>query len=163
MGKATICKTPRGAELALLIAAALLLPQVPSADDDESDVGEITDSSKERLPAVTAFPGYPSIARRERLEGEATVCFTIDKDGRIMRPTLTSSTHKIFEKPAMRAIRHSSFEPLASGARLETPKTCRTYRFRLDPENADYDQDVTQPPAADTPGLPAEAAGNPLQ
>jgi TonB family protein len=159
IGKATNHKAPRGAALALLIAGALLLPEVALADDDERRAGHITDSSNDRVPAVTAFPKYPSIARRDRMEGEATVCFTIDKRGRIIRPSVTSSTHRIFEKPAMTAIRNSSFEPLAAGEKPATPKTCRTYRFRLDPINAQNDREVTDPLAgvsATAPAAPVE-------
>src|SRR5690606_12248261 len=101
--------------------------------DGQSDTNPFIDSPGERSPAVTAFPKYPSVARRDRIEGEATVCFTIDERGRIRRPSVRSSTHRIFERPAMRAIRSSSFEALAEGEKLSPAKTCRTYRFRLDP------------------------------
>jgi hypothetical protein len=36
----------------------------------------------------------------------------------------------------MNAIRRSSFEPLAEGETLSKSRTCRTYRFRLDPVTA---------------------------
>lgn len=135
MGMAKIPDRPNGACLAPLIAALLLLPEI-AISDDETNTRHVTDSSSERLPAITAFPRYPSIARRDRIEGEALVCFNIDARGRVVRPSIRSSTHKIFEKPAMRAIRQSSFAPLADGEKPAVAKTCRTYRFRLDPVNA---------------------------
>ena len=122
---------------ALLSAATLLLPKVALAEDEQSGTRHFTDTSNDRSPAVTTFPKYPSIARRDRIEGEATVCFTIDERGRVRRPSVRGSTHKIFEKPAMRAIRSSSFEALAEGEKASPVKTCRTYRFRLDPVSAD--------------------------
>ena len=94
------------------------------------------------MPALTAFPKYPRVARRDRIEGEATVCFKIKADGRISRPVVTESTHRIFSKPALRAINKSSFEPLGPGQVLDTARSCRTYRFRLDPilvDNRDTD------------------------
>jgi TonB family protein len=121
--------------LALLVAA-LLLPEVALADDDAESVRHFTDSSSDRSPAVTAFPKYPSIAHRDRIQGEATVCFNIDASGRVVRPSIRSSSHRIFNKPVMRAIRRSSFEPLAAGQKPAVAKTCRTYRFRLDPISA---------------------------
>lgn len=81
---------------------------------------------------MTRFPYYPARARRERIEGEATVCFKVAPDGRILDAEVVSSTHEIFEKPALEAIKQSSFEPLAAGKEL-VPTVCRTYRFRLDP------------------------------
>jgi TonB family protein len=136
-------KLPRGSALAPLFAAVLLLPRLAFAED--ADARRLFDSSSERSPAVTAFPKYPSIARRDRIEGETVVCFTIDARGRIIRPSVRSSTHRIFEKPAMKAIRDSSFAPLAEGEEPASAKTCRTYRFRLDPLNARTDSSVSDP------------------
>jgi TonB family protein len=124
-------RTPETPRRARRFAALLLLPLLAVAED-EADTRNFTDSPGERVPAVTAFPKYPSIARRDRIEGEAVVCFHIDARGKVVRPSIRSSTHKIFEKPAMRAIRRSSFTPLADGEKTAVAKTCRTYRFRLD-------------------------------
>jgi TonB family protein len=109
---------------------------VAEPGEEQENVTHFTDSSTDRPPAVTAFPKYPSVARRDRIEGEATVCFNIDARGRVVRPSVRTSTHRIFEKPAMAAIRRSSFVPLADGEKPAPEKTCRTYRFRLDPINA---------------------------
>lgn len=119
---------------ALLMIILSATPALADPDDEvDTETSHLTDSSTERTPEVTAFPKYPSIARRDRIEGEATVCFKIDPRGRILKPSISSSTHKIFEKPALRAIKESSFEPLAPGDELSPEKVCRTYRFRLDP------------------------------
>jgi TonB family protein len=91
------------------------------------------DTNTDRVPALTAFPKYPSVARRDRIEGEATVCFKIKANGKISRPVVTERSHKIFSKPALRAIKKSNFEPIGPGQILATARTCRIYRFRLDP------------------------------
>jgi len=93
----------------------------------------IQDSSTDRQPATTAFPKYPSIARRDRIEGEATVCFHIDARGRVKSAQVTEYSHKIFRRPALKAVRKSTFEPLRPGQVLAKAKACRTYRFRLEP------------------------------
>lgn len=93
----------------------------------------IFDSSIARQPLVTPFPRYPEIARRDRIEGEATVCFTLDKRGHVKRPTIESYTHRIFRRPVLRAIKKSTFEPLQPGQVVAREKSCRTYRFKLDP------------------------------
>jgi len=150
-------KISRGTAIALLVAAALLLPEVALAGADEISTGAFSDTATDRSPAVTAFPRYPPLAWRDRIEGETTVCFSIDTRGRIVRPSVRSSTHRIFEKPAMRAIRRSSFEPLAAGEKPAAVKTCRTYRFRLDSVNAEsHESGDDEPAAVGTPA--AEAA-----
>ena len=103
------------------------------AQEPRSTVTNFIDTSSDRVPALTTFPKYPSIARRDRIEGEATVCFKIGVEGRIIRPKVRDYSHKIFRKPALRAIKKSTFEPVGPEQILKTAKTCRTYRFRLEP------------------------------
>ena len=112
----------------LLLGSALAVAQQQAAS-----VTHFLDSNTDRVPLLTAFPSYPSIARRDRIQGEATVCFKVKQDGRITRAKLKVSTHRIFRKPVLRAIKKSTFEPLAPNQILATAKTCRTYRFRLEP------------------------------
>lgn len=118
----------------LLVAAALLLLIAPSLVADEiMRTTHVFDSSTDRTPAKTAFPNYPRIARRDRIEGDAQVCFRIDKRGRIRKARVREVSHPIFKRAALRAIRASSFEPLRPHQILSTGLTCRTYRFRLEP------------------------------
>ena len=112
----------------LLLGSALAVAQQQAAS-----VTHFLDSNTDRIPLLTAFPSYPSIARRDRIQGEATVCFKVKQDGRITRAKLKVSTHRIFRKPVLRAIKKSTFEPLAPNQILATAKTCRTFRFRLEP------------------------------
>lgn len=125
------------------LVATLLFGVLSSAYAQNTlpSVKHFMDSSTDRIPAVTAFPKYPSIARRDRIEGETTVCFKIKANGRISRPSVRESSHRIFSRPALRAIKKSTFEPLAPGQVLARAKTCRTYRFRLDPVVAQSESD----------------------
>lgn len=117
---------------------------------------------RERIPVNSAIPEYPQDARRDRLEGEARVCFRVDSQGEVVRPNIRSSTHRIFRKPALKAIRASTFKPLATGE-LESPReTCRTYRFRLDRLDPLYLSDESTAPQASLPESQASfAAGSP--
>lgn len=110
-----------------------MLASVPIFADQEPEEKVVDDVPDVRMPEVTKFPAYPPIARRARIEGEATVCFKIAPDGRILDAEIESSTNEVFEKPALEAIRGSSFEALAPGEPLSATPVCRTYRFRLDP------------------------------
>ncbi len=118
---------------AALAAGALLGAMNASAQVETTTVTHFLDSNTDRVPLLTAFPTYPSIARRDRIEGEAIVCFIVTKEGRITRIKLKEATHKIFRKPALRAIKKSTFEPLGPNQILARARTCRTYRFRLEP------------------------------
>lgn len=120
--------------IGVTFAAGLVLAAAPaSAQTETTTVTHFIDSNTDRVPLLTAFPTYPSIARRDRIEGEATVCFMVTKEGRITRVRLKETTHRIFRKPALRAIKKSTFEALGPNQVLARARTCRTYRFRLEP------------------------------
>ena len=119
---------------ALSIVMATLTFAAAEADEPEDErATHIVDTSTDRAPARTTFPKYPRIARRDRIEGKATVCFTIDTRGRIHNARIREASHRIFRRPALRAMRASTFEALGPGEVLERSRTCRTYRFRLEP------------------------------
>jgi len=121
------------------VIAAVCLAMASSAivlADDSTRVTRIThmeDSSSDRMPLVTAVPQFPELARRDRIEGEATVCYTIDAQGRLRRPAVKRSSHKMFAKPALKAIKKSSYEPLRSNQEATVARACRTFRFLLKP------------------------------
>ena len=132
-------KNRAGGAMAPLVALCLVAGMA-NAQQPSSNVTHFIDTSTDRVPALTAFPKYPSVARRDRIEGEATVCFKIKANGKISRPVVTEYSHKIFSRPSLRAIKKSTFEPLAPGQILATARTCRTYRFRLDPVEREPDE-----------------------
>lgn len=121
----------------LVVALATVLALAPGCALAEEPAvrqsSHLMDSSHERTPAITTFPNYPRIARRDRIEGHAVVCFKITLDGRIRSVRTKNYTDRIFRRPALRAIKASSFEPLRPYEVFSTARTCRTYRFRLEP------------------------------
>lgn len=99
---------------------------------DEPSVTHLTDRSTERIPLNTVAPVYPAVARRDRVEGDVQVCFNVDRKGHPYRIAVRSSTHRMFEKPSIRAIRASRYVELPQEQEVPGIKTCRTFRFRLE-------------------------------
>ncbi len=85
------------------------------------------------MPLQTMVPVYPERALADRIEGEVQVCFNVDREGRTSRIAVRRSSNRLFEKPAMVAIRGSTYMKLQGGKELSGIKTCRTFRFLLDP------------------------------
>ena len=112
------------------LPALLLLAM--SAAADESRVTHLEDDNHERVPLNTVAPAYPAAARRDRIEGDVQVCFDVDREGRPYRIAVRHSTNRVFEKPAIRAIRASRYQPLPEDQAVPAIKTCRTFRFRLE-------------------------------
>ena len=116
----------------LLLILAMLCSLAPRAEE-AADVTHITDFGSERKPRHTVVPVYPQRALRDRIEGEVEVCFNVDRKGRTSRIAVRRSSHRLFEKPAMQAVRQSTYVALPAELRMSGIKTCRTFRFRLDP------------------------------
>ncbi len=89
--------------------------------------------SSERKPLLTLVPVYPERALQERLQGEVEVCFNVDREGRTSRIAVRHSSSRVFERPSILAIRASSYVPLSADKKMSGIKTCRTFRFLLDP------------------------------
>ena len=104
-----------------------------SAAVGDTRVTHLEDESYERVPLNTVAPAYPAVARRDRIEGDVQVCFNVDREGRPYRIAVRSSTNRVFEKPAIRAIRASRYHPVPKDRDVPAVKTCRTFRFRLEP------------------------------
>ena len=118
----------------LVLAAAL-------AHADETSIARTTDENSDRVPSVTVAPEYPENARRDRIEGEVQVCYHIDKKGRPYRVAVRQSTHRVFERPSIRAIQASRYVALKPDEKTSGIKSCRTFRFQLEP--------VVEPDVAD--------------
>ncbi len=118
-----------GIGLCLLVLASA----AASADESEPNVTYVPGDSGERVPLHTIVPDYPELARRERLEGEVQVCFNVDRQGVTYNARVRRSTNRIFEKPALLAVRASTFAALPDEVKLSGIKTCRTFRFNLTP------------------------------
>ncbi len=107
----------------------------PAAAAD--DAVAFIDENLNRAPTNTVIPKYPEAARRDRIEGEVTVCYRIDREGRPHNVRVRYSSHRAFERPARRAVRESRYAPLAAGSEPSPVKSCRTFRFYLEPVEPD--------------------------
>ena len=91
----------------------------------------VPDNALLRKPVLIRTPEYPAKAFRKRLQGDVEVCFEILADGRVYKPYVSSSSARVFNRSALRAIRESRFE--ADPAGTGRIRGCRVYRFRLQP------------------------------
>ena len=122
-------RAPRPTIDARMLVACGLFATASLAGEDSSV--QPFDSNTDRVPLYTVIPDYPEKARRERIEGEVQVCFDVSRKGYPRRIAVRRSTHRVFEKPAMKAVRRSRFAPLEKGEELAAIKACRTFRFWL--------------------------------
>jgi len=127
-------RAQRRTRLVALLAVVLAAPAF-----GEAGVARV-DSGTDRVPLHTVIPDYPEIARRDRIEGSVQVCFNISRRGHPSRIAVRRSTNRLFEKVARKAVRKSTWLPLAEGEELPGIKACRTFRFSLVPVEEDPGQ-----------------------
>ena len=111
------------------LASGLSLAEEPAVRQSS----HLMDSTNNLTPEHPGFPNYPGIWGGYRIEGEAVVGFKISRDGRIRRIRTKGYSNRICRRPALRAIKDSSFKPLGPNEMFSAARTCRTYRFRLEP------------------------------
>jgi len=116
-----------------LFSISLPLLALTASAQDNVEVTHLLDPAGDRKPLQTIVPVYPERALTDRIQGDVQVCFSIDREGRTSRVSVRESSHRMFEKPAVLAARASSYVPLAENEILSNIKTCRKFRFRLDP------------------------------
>jgi TonB family protein len=147
--------------LLVVVPGSMLMAAGSAMAQDSGHPGQgVSDLQRERTPVTSDFPEYPEDARRDRLEGEATVCYTVDALGQVVRPKISTSTHRIFEKPALRSIRASTFKPLEAGEVASPLESCRTYRFRLEQLDPLYVSNESTTPAPLSEGAESFAASS---
>ena len=115
----------------LLLALIMIAPAISVGAEPQQ--AQVIDSDTERMPLHTIVPVYPEKARRDRIEGEVQVCFDIDRSGRTRRVAVRRSSHRIFERPSIRAVKASTFRPLDDDEELQAIKSCRTFVYSLQP------------------------------
>jgi len=120
----------------LVVLVTLVLGTLASGNDSVEKI----DSDTDRVPLVTIVPEYPAVARRDRIQGEVQVCFNITRNGYPRRIAVRSSNNRVFEKPAMKAVRKSTWVRLNDDEEMSGIKACRTFRFSLVPVDDDADQ-----------------------
>ena len=75
--------------------------------------GLVTGGELDRTPRTRfqAAPLYPAEARRDGRSGTVTVEFVVDESGAVVAPRVASSSDRIFEEAALRAVAKWRFEP----------------------------------------------------
>ena len=134
-----------------LFSTALLSITLSVSAQENVDVTHLLDPAGERKPLQTIVPVYPERALTDRVQGDVEVCFNVDREGRTSRISVRQSSHRMFEKPAVHAVRASSYMPLQENKVLSGIKTCRTFRFRLDPVAIEAPIDPDDPSASVEP------------
>lgn len=94
-------------------------------------VFSLADLDQRPRPVFQRSPTYPAELYRARREGTVYVLFSVDKQGRVLDPTVQKSTDPAFEAAALEAVRQWRFEPGTRDGKAVSFKMRQPITFRL--------------------------------
>ncbi|MCS6770616.1 MAG: energy transducer TonB [Kiritimatiellae bacterium] len=82
-----------------------------SAQVDADAIFSSADLDQMPRPVFQPPPEYPAELRRKRIEGTVYVVFVVDKNGRVVNPSVQASSNPALDASALQAVRRWRFEP----------------------------------------------------
>ena len=90
-------------------------------------------SDRDVVPLVRPDPDYPMRARQRGIEGWVALRFTITRAGSVTDAVIVSSSHPIFEKPALQAVRKYRYNPkIENGSAVKRPGIGVVIDFKME-------------------------------
>lgn len=75
------------------------------------DTFNVADLEKQPELIASVAPKYPSELRKAKVEGNVTILFVLDENGRVEDARIDKSSRPEFEEPALEAVRKWKFKP----------------------------------------------------
>lgn len=109
-------------------------PQIDPSDALSGGIGAGGGSDRDVVPLVRITPEYPMRARQRRIEGWATIGFTISKAGTVKDPyVIASHPGQTFDRSALSAVRKWKYNPkIENGKAVERPGVRVTLEFSME-------------------------------
>ncbi|WP_434456303.1 energy transducer TonB [Stutzerimonas urumqiensis] len=93
----------------------------------------------ERLAASRAYepirktaPNYPGRALDKRIEGDCTVRYSVDVQGRVQNPEAEADCHPLFIRPSLAAAKNFRYQPrMVDGRPVAVPNVRNTFHYRI--------------------------------
>ncbi len=97
------------------------------------DLGPVKVDSEVKIPRVVKRinPKYPEIARQARIQGVVVLEVTIDTNGIVQNVVVISSTNKILNPSAVKAVQEWVFEPYLIGGKPRSATFAVIIKFEL--------------------------------
>ncbi len=87
---------------------------------------------KNYLPVSKQAPDYPARAMDQGLQGDCTVSYSVNTQGRVENPQAEADCHPLFIRPAINAAKNFQYQPrIVNGQAVAVPKVRNTFQFRI--------------------------------
>ncbi len=108
------CGCPLFLSVLPLFVVSISFAQTEDTSEQEQPTTAVTLSEVDQAPLVmsTVDPLYPSVAKREGIQGKVTLWFIVTKEGKVVAPMVVKAEPPgVFNKSALKAILQWRFKP----------------------------------------------------
>ncbi|MCQ4324083.1 energy transducer TonB [Stutzerimonas stutzeri] len=90
-------------------------------------------ASRQYLPIAKQPPSYPQRALDMGLQGECTVSYRVDRQGRVESPKVVGDCHPLFIRPSLAAAKTFRYQPrIVDGRAVAVPDVRNTFHYRIE-------------------------------
>ncbi|WP_028631123.1 energy transducer TonB [Metapseudomonas resinovorans] len=90
-------------------------------------------ASRQYLPIAKQAPDYPQRGLDKGLQGDCTVEYRVDPQGRVQDPNIVGDCHPLFIRPSLAAARTFRYQPrIVGGQPVAVPGVRNTFHYRIE-------------------------------
>ena len=88
--------------------------------------------SRQYLPLSKEAPDYPQRALDKNIEGDCSVEYTVNPQGKVENPRVLDGCHPLFMRPSLAAANTFRYQPrLVDGRAVAVPAVRNTFHYRI--------------------------------
>lgn len=103
-----------------------------TAERARQQTAQAAASSRQYLPLSKEAPDYPQRALDKNLEGDCTVEYTVNPQGKVENPKVLDGCHPLFMRPSLAAANTFRYQPkVVDGQVVAVPAVRNTFHYRI--------------------------------
>ncbi|SES27255.1 energy transducer TonB [Pseudomonas sp. NFPP19] len=103
-----------------------------AAERTRQQAAQAAADSRQYQPLSKEAPDYPQRALDKNLEGDCTVEYSVNPQGRVENPKVIEGCHPLFMRPSLAAVATFRYQPrLIDGQAVTVPAVRNTFHYRI--------------------------------
>lgn len=103
-----------------------------AAEHARQQAAQAAADSRQYQPLSKEAPDYPQRALDKNLEGDCTVEYSVNPQGRVENPKVIDGCHPLFMRPSLAAVATFRYQPrLIDGQAVTVPAVRNTFHYRI--------------------------------
>ncbi|AZE48302.1 Ferric siderophore transport system, periplasmic binding protein TonB [Pseudomonas chlororaphis] len=103
-----------------------------AAERARQQAAQVAADSRQYLPLSKEAPDYPQRALDKQIEGDCTVEYSVNPQGRVEHPKVLDGCHPLFIRPSLAAANTFRYQPrIVDGQPVSVPAVRNTFHYRI--------------------------------